>query len=65
LSARRAQNINARVSDTLPDAMKTLKSKTKLCCAEIVIVMELLWKFLENPEEFCRWLTQMHADAQQ
>ncbi|MBZ5513197.1 MAG: hypothetical protein LAN70_18775 [Acidobacteriia bacterium] len=54
LSARRAQNINARVCDTLPDAMQTLKRKTKLRCAEIVIVRELLWKFLEKPEVFCR-----------
>jgi len=35
------------VSDTLPDAMKPLKSKTKLCCAEIVIVGDLLWMGLE------------------
>ncbi|HEX9119410.1 MAG TPA: hypothetical protein VF840_02620 [Terriglobales bacterium] len=54
MSAQRAQNINACVSDTLPDAMKTLKSKTKLRCAEIVIVMELLWNFSEKPEESCR-----------
>jgi hypothetical protein len=54
LSARRAQNINARVSDTLPELMTPLKSKPELRCAEIVIVRELLWKFLENPEVFCR-----------
>jgi hypothetical protein len=42
------------VSDTLPDAMQTLKSKKVRRCAEIVIVMELLWTFLEKPEEFCR-----------
>ena len=52
LPARRAQNINARVSDTLPDAMNALKSKEVRRCAEIVIVMELLWKFLENVEYF-------------
>jgi hypothetical protein len=49
LSARRAQNINARVHDTLPDVIVALKSKANLCCAEIVIVGELLWKFLQNP----------------
>jgi hypothetical protein len=47
LSAQRAQNINACVSDTLPDAMKMLKSKTRLRCAEIVIVGDLLWMGLE------------------
>jgi hypothetical protein len=54
LSAQRAQNINACVSDTLPDAIKALKRKTKLRCAEIVIVVELLWNLLQNAEEFRR-----------
>jgi hypothetical protein len=35
------------VSDTLPDAMKTLKSKTKMRCAEIVEGGDLLWMGLE------------------
>jgi hypothetical protein len=52
LSARRAQNINARVSDTLPDAKTVLKRKQVRRCAEIVIVMELLWNLLQNPEQF-------------
>jgi hypothetical protein len=47
LSAQRAQNINACVSDTLPDAMNALKSKTKLRCAEIVEGGDLLWMGLE------------------
>jgi hypothetical protein len=42
------------VSDTLPDAMASLKGKPSRRCAEIVIVGELLWNFLQNPEEFCR-----------
>jgi hypothetical protein len=52
------------VSDTLPDAITALKSKTKLRCAEIVIVMELLWNCSENPEEFYRGSTLMNANAQ-
>ncbi|MGA2000217.1 MAG: hypothetical protein ABSG52_09500 [Terriglobales bacterium] len=35
------------MSDTLPDAMTALKSKTKLCCAEIVEGGDLLWMGLE------------------
>jgi hypothetical protein len=54
LSAQRAQNINACVSDTLPDATTALKGKTMLRCAEIVIVLELLWNLLQNPEGFRR-----------
>ena len=54
LSARRAQNINARVSDTLPDADWRLKGKTSLRCAEIVIVGKILWNFLQNAEQFRR-----------
>ncbi|MGB9106170.1 MAG: hypothetical protein WCC59_15545 [Terriglobales bacterium] len=34
-------------SDTLPDAITALKSKTKMRCAEIVIVRDLLWMGLE------------------
>ena len=47
LSARRAQNINARVSDRLPDARKTLKRKTVRRCAEIVEGGDLLWMGLQ------------------
>jgi len=47
LSARRAQNINARVRDTLPDVITALKSKTELCCAEIVEGGDLLWMGLQ------------------
>jgi hypothetical protein len=65
LSAQRAQNINACVSDTLPDAITALKHKTKLRCAEIVIVVELLWNLSQNPEEFRRWQSRINADAQQ
>jgi hypothetical protein len=35
------------VSDTLPDAMTALKSKTRLRCAEIVEGGDLLWMGLE------------------
>lgn len=47
LPARRAQDINARVNDTLPEVIMALKSKSAQRCAEVVIVGRLLWKFLE------------------
>jgi hypothetical protein len=58
LTARRAQDINARVSDTLPEVMKALKSKTGRRCEELVIVAGLLWKFLEIAEE----TTNLHRE---
>jgi hypothetical protein len=51
LPARRAQNINARVSDTLPEVVKGLKRKPGTRCEQIVIVPDLLWIILENGEE--------------
>ncbi len=48
LSARRAQNINARVGDTLPEVNAGLKSKTGQHCEHRVEDGECLWMALEN-----------------
>jgi hypothetical protein len=48
----------------LPEIFRQLNPKMKRRCEEIVQGRDLLWMFLENPEESCRGLTRMNADAQ-
>ena len=50
-----AQDINACVSDTLPQVFSGLKGKSGRRCEEIVEGGDLLWMELEKRGKICPW----------
>jgi hypothetical protein len=51
--AKRSGHQRSRAKN-VPEVVRHLNAKMKLSCEEIVTIRDLLWTFLENPEEFCR-----------